>query len=91
MDDRGQMRRYEDSPRGEAEAKRDGFKHRIREDEYAYLENIPEARRPFELALRRFCEDRIKVGASVDVRLKNAFRLGWEAHKSNPAKADASE
>jgi hypothetical protein len=47
--------------------------------EFEALRGVEEKDRPRVLALFRFIEERKLVGASCDIRIKNAFSMGYRA------------
>lgn len=51
---------------------------KLTDKEYLAVKYLPEEDRPAALALSRFVESRTKLGARVDVAVKNAFRLGFQ-------------
>lgn len=60
-------------------AEADGRLTPLTPQEHMEMRGIPEADRPRELAVMRFCAERAKLRAVVTPQLKNAFRMGWKA------------
>ena len=77
MNSEGNIRSFE----SDEEAKKAGYKTSLSPRQVEMLDSVPEHQRHMELALEHFMADdsRSRLGDQMSMRLRNAFRMGWQA------------